>query len=137
MSYHDKNREELAVCIEETSNVTLLESRNPINTYEIHGFIMYTCWTVLSYLQLLSNRYLRHYWRWKQKMHTVVGTLMVLSTASGALVALEANDLTLDGDLHEFFGYCTLICVVTVGVLGAMSRTLGAGMCLKMDWRTP
>ena len=70
-------------------------------------------------------------------MHTVVGSLMVLSTICGALVALEANDLTVDGDLHEFFGYCSLICVVTVGILGVMSRTLGAGMCLKMDWRTP
>ena len=57
-----------------------------------HGVIMWICWTVISLAQIWTNRYLVHYWKWRQTLHSVLGAMSGLLTLIAAIVILNWMD---------------------------------------------
>ena len=50
---------------------------------------MWFAWTVLSILQVYTSRYLKHYWKWRYAIHSVVGMLSLIFTLAGSLIIIK------------------------------------------------
>ena len=53
--------------------------------YYTHGVFMWTSWALIGLLQISTNRYLKHHWRWSKIVHSVLGffAMALVVTASG------------------------------------------------------
>lgn len=98
---------------------------------------MYGCWSILSIVQIYMNRYLRHKWRWRQLVHTIVGTLSTILTIGSACYALYLDGYHVERSYHSYFGIGTLGLVGMMGLLGIATVVLRTNKCIKMEWKTP
>jgi len=46
----------------------------------VHGWAMWTTWTIIGLTQIASSRYLKHHWRLNMWIHRFGGALMLLVT---------------------------------------------------------
>lgn len=81
------------------------ESKNALKFPKIHGYLMWFAWTIIGMIQIWTGRYLQHYWRWRQFLHSVLGGLIGILTLSGAIVMLDWLGWNFYFDhLHNFVG---------------------------------
>ena len=100
-----------------------------------HGVIMYACWSVLSLVQLYLNRYLRHYWRYRQLLHSIIGTIMLICTIGSASLALVAVEQPLENMVaHKYAGIVTLTFASITGLLGIVRVLMPR--CCDMRWKS-
>ena len=138
MSFHYQHRQSLTVLINSDGAVTLTAYNEAEDrAYKTHGIIMYTIWSIVSLLQIFLNRYLRHFWRWKQALHTVIGILALICTAIGASFSLKQDGTYVDNNPHTQLAYATLGCIGFLGLMGLSSIILRSGCICNMDWKTP
>ena len=52
-----------------------------LSFYLIHGYILWAVWTLFGIIQLLTNRYLKEYWKHAMWVHRVSGTVVLTTTA--------------------------------------------------------
>ena len=52
-----------------------------------HGWIMVGAWTGISVLQVITNRYMLHFYKLHQPLHTLLGLLSLSATLYGAVLA--------------------------------------------------
>ena len=57
--------------------------------YRVHGIIMYTTWGILTFLALISGRYLKHFPNFRMIIHASVGTLIMSNTVIIVTLALS------------------------------------------------
>lgn len=55
----------------------------------LHGVLMWFTWSVLSLVQLYTNRYAKHWWRYRHTVHNVVGVISLLLTIISLFVVLN------------------------------------------------
>ena len=82
--------------------------------YDLHGWIMFSLWTIGGGIQLASKRYFISNWRSADQIHAVVGTIMVLGTLTNIL------------DLFKVYGAHRNIHVI----LGCVCMVLDVLMCI-------
>jgi hypothetical protein len=100
----------------------VVRERFPIYTW--HGVIMWFAWTLISILQVATNRYLKHKWQLSQKLHTVLGLLAGAFTITAVLLALSASGWVFYFDhLHNLLGFIFMI-VGMLLVLGGLTALL-------------
>ena len=59
------------------------------NVSAIHGWFMWVSWTVIGLLQIITVRYLKHWWQWSQFLHNVLGLLSGAATLFATLLMLK------------------------------------------------
>jgi hypothetical protein len=64
----------------------------------VHGYIMWSAWSILSMIMIGTNRYLRHKWKWRQRCHTATGSIIAFMTLMGALLSLYHNNFSVKKD---------------------------------------
>ena len=85
---------------------------------------MWFAWTLISILQVATNRYLKHKWQLSQKLHTVLGLLAGAFTITAVLLALSASGWVFYFDhLHNLLGFIFMI-VGLLLVLGGLTTLL-------------
>ena len=89
--------------------------------YAYHGILMWSCWTIIGLLQIYTNRYLKHFWKWRHTLHYVAGTISVLLISASALFALSKNDWTIQVAPHSIAGVITFGLSVLLGLGGIFS----------------
>ena len=50
---------------------------------------MWFAWTIIGICQVYTNRYMKHYWRWGQTLHTGLGIASGLLTLAGIIIILQ------------------------------------------------
>lgn len=137
MSRHGPNREQLTVDVCTTGTVHLLTAKDDHDKgYIIHGAIMYSCWTVLSLLQIYLGRYLRHKWRWNTFVHSVIGSLILALTIFSLMITLSIQDFKISKSYHTFFGLVSSGLIIIMISFGILTMILRSGKCCNMDWKT-
>ena len=56
--------------------------------YKVHGIIMYMTWSILTFIALVSGRYMRHLYNFRMILHASVGTLIMSNTIIIVVLAL-------------------------------------------------
>ena len=105
----------------------------------IHGLTMWFAWSIGGLVQIISNRYFKHKYAWRQFVHTLTGLLMCLTVISGFTIVFGLSGWALMFDfarhnMHPTFGNATVFfgVAVTIGGLAAESlRRFGT-----YDWRS-
>ena len=92
LSYHHKNHFQFEVVVDETgSQIGKPGSLDKDNKWllKVHGIIMWILWTFFSLIMIGTNRYLRHKWIWRQKLHTISGICLTILTMVGSVFSLD------------------------------------------------
>lgn len=55
----------------------------------IHGWIMWVSWTVIGLFQIITARYLTHWWKWSGFLHNFLGLLAGTATLFASLLMLK------------------------------------------------
>ena len=98
--------------------------------------MMWFSWTLLGLLQVISNRYLKHKFSWRQKLHTFSGVFLCLTVASSFTIILDyAADWVLYlNSVHTILGFTVIImcgCVTIGGITAERMR-----QSESMEWKT-
>jgi len=101
---------------------------------KIHGYLMWSSWTILGLVQIITNRYGKACWRYHQLIHSVFGFITVLATISAVAIMLAARGLILI-NLHTILGFITFICIILLGIGGIVASSTRLGIC-NMMWKT-
>jgi hypothetical protein len=85
-------------------------------TAKTHGIVMWFTWTLVGVAQIWTGRYLVHWWRWRQFVHSTLGGLMGVLTIAGVVLILKfLNFKFLFNHLHTVAGMvCALLGLLLV-----------------------
>ena len=88
----------------------------------IHGFGMWSAWGLLGFLQLASNRYLKHHWRAAMWIHRISGCMSILITLSMGFLAFNKAGWVLGSSIHCYFGLFIMVTSALLGLGGFIAR---------------
>jgi hypothetical protein len=57
--------------------------------YKVHGVVMYCSWSILTFISLVSGRYMKHLYNYRMIIHAATGTLIMTNTVIIAILALN------------------------------------------------
>jgi hypothetical protein len=69
-----------------------------LNVTYAHGWLMWIGWGVLGFIQIVSNRYLKNFYRVYMWIHRITGTLIMLITIALSIVGISRLDWELESD---------------------------------------
>lgn len=101
--------------------------------YKIHGIIMYITWSILTFISLVSGRYMRHMYKFRMIIHASIGTLIMSNTV--IIVVLALTTYKRDGELelgHSGVG----IAVLVVSILEFMGGITVRQTYQIQKWKT-
>lgn len=87
--------------------------------WKLHGWGMWICWSVLGYIMLVSNRYLKRYYLLNFWMHSILGTIIFLETFALGLYAISNLSWKISNYVHTIMGFIVL-CLVGILVIGGL-----------------
>ena len=88
LKYHDVYRFNFKIELS-PNGACSFEAKDALKFPRVHGYIMWFAWTFIGISQIWTGRYLKHYWRWKQFIHSVLGGFIGILTLTGAIVMLD------------------------------------------------
>ena len=88
-----------------------------------HGINMWVCWTIIGLLQIYTNRYMMHKWKWRGTLHNTLGSIASVMVIFSSIMAMnEVRSLNIFRNPHRFFGFsvfCLLILLALGGIISA------------------
>lgn len=120
----------------QSSTVTFTKFVNPNDVYyKIHGIIMYITWSILTFLAILSGRYMKHLYNFRMIIHASVGTLIMSNTV--ILVVLALGTYPAQGTPkvgHRPIGIIVMVISVLQFVGGMSVKQTNANLEWKTKW---
>ena len=113
--YHKKqNRGQLKIFLDTaTSQVQFYSMGQELPSdvyYRVHGIIMYSTWSILTFLALISGRYMKHFHNFRMIIHASVGTLIMSNTVIIVYFALTSYKKDTSLELgHSGIGIAVMI----------------------------
>ena len=100
VSFHDDNAGSVNIILNSDGSCTFGDGRvkKPQKSSTIHGYMLVIAWTIMSVCQIWTGRYLKHWWKWRQTLHAVIGGIVGLLTLAGFVIIMVA----LDWDFKQF-----------------------------------
>lgn len=91
IGYHRDGKGSFSIKISTNGTIEKLLSDDVdgFDFFEFHGFMMWSAWGVLGFIQLACNRYLKTQWRYIMWVHRITGTLILLITWVIGMLALK------------------------------------------------
>ena len=91
----------------------------------IHGVALWSAWCIMGQISIISNRYLKHFWRYRNAVHVLSGLFILITTLWYGFYGLwKMNSIA--PDPHAKLGITVASCVSVLVVLGVVARkTLG------------
>jgi hypothetical protein len=97
---------------------------------------MWITWTCISLAQLCTNRYLKHYWRWRQTVHSILGVLSLITTFIGLMFALSYYDFDFRWEPYSHFKAGWIFYVLCTGLCLSGMVALAVRRYVEMEWKT-
>lgn len=101
--------------------------------FKLHGWMMWSSWSVLSLVQFASNRYLKGTLYGKNMwIHRLIGTTIMLITLVFGYAAWKYLNYTFTKSWHPYFVFPILFGVPLVAIGGIIARS-----CMRRSvWNT-
>lgn len=81
---------------------------------------MFTCWSLIAFLQLVTMRYTKHWWRYNQTAHYVLGAISGMATFAASIIILHAMNWSLSFEtLHHKVGIFAIFLAQALVLYGA------------------
>ena len=93
----------------------------PPSFFLIHGFSLWSAWCIFGMIQIMSNRYFKHHWRYNMWIHRISGSVILLTTLIYASYALYKFDRF--EAFHVELGIYTLVGVSVPVFSGILARS--------------
>lgn len=136
VSYHSNNRGAVSITLPSSGGCALgaaVVVKYPSAT--LHGVLMWFAWSVLGVAQVYTNRYMKHFWRFRQAIHTTLGVLSGCVTLAGTIIVLSWLDWAFYFDhWHNVAGILFMV-LCQILVLGGV-YTLVMRRYVNFDWQT-
>ena len=72
---------------------------------ELHGLLMFSSWTVLSFLVLISARFMKSHWRCWNYFHAILGFIIWGASIGTVAFILSQVRIVLTTDVHTWIGF--------------------------------
>ena len=100
-----------------------------------HGILYTLAWTYLALVEMYTGRYLRHWWKYRHLIHSVVGTLVLALTLAGWIIMMNVQGWTCSWDnLHVVSGNISTFLIFAMLAGGYVLLFLQKGV--NLDWNT-
>lgn len=136
--YHDNYRGnfDFTLAVDGTCSTSAAAgpSKTPNKHFQCHGYMMWISWTLISMLQLWTNRYWVHHWKWRQPLHSVLGILAGILSLIAGIIAIKNTGGWYFDYLHNASGivfYFLTILLVLGGIVTLLNRKY-----LAKPWQT-
>lgn len=94
--------------------------------YVFHGWTMWVSWGILGLIQLMTNRYLKIYWKYAIYIHGICGTISLILTCVAAFMMIDHMNWSLPEDpnyiWHPIMGLTVLTSVALISMGGIIVR---------------
>ncbi|CDW89749.1 cytochrome b5-like heme steroid binding domain containing protein [Stylonychia lemnae] len=99
----------------------------------VHGWFLWFTWSLLSYIQMAVNRYLKIFWKVNMWIHRIVGTLILILTIIMSIVGFR-NHKHIFEDLsgHHVIGIIIFFSVNLLVASGIIARSRQ----IRLKWKT-
>jgi hypothetical protein len=98
----------------------------------VHGWVLWAVWFILGLIMVLSNRYMKVFWKAHMWIHRVSGLLMLILTIVFASIIIKDKGGEIEDNPHSIIGIVILAVVIFTALFGLFTRN-------KMDsmrWNT-
>lgn len=96
-----------------------------------HGLMMWGSWTILGMVQIITNRYMKHHFKYRQLIHGISGFCMLLLTLLSYIIVFKMNDW------HIVFNYAHAIVANPTVFVGIVVFIGGALAKMRRDKELP
>ena len=137
LSFHNGNILQFTQMFDSTGlTCTVVEAANHNLQYYIHGIFMWMTWALIGLLQICTNRYWRHKWRWNKIVHAVLGFFAAALIITAGFIAIKIGGWTINSQssLHAKLGFSIFILGLSLmlgGIIGNIIR-----LKVEMPWKT-
>lgn len=98
---------------------------------KLHGWLLWVAWGLFGFLQPVSARYMKRWWRLNMWIHRLGGTIILLSTIAMSIVGISKLDWKLSGaTAHYVIGLIIFFAVTFVALGGVFARS----MTRRLHW---
>ena len=118
-AYHGGNKGIISVNFPSTGGCSYTNSAS--FQAKIHGAIMWFCWTILSLVQVTTNRYMIQHWQSRQLIHSVVGFVSFILTMAGFLIVMQSVSWSISYSVHNILGLIFTFLSLAITVSGSFA----------------
>lgn len=93
---------------------------------------MWAAWGIFGLIQLVSNRYLKVYWKLNMWVHRISGSIIWLLTLVMGFMAISRANWEVTYSPHNILGFCITLLVTLLVLGGVFTRS----MMNRLKWRT-
>ena len=122
---------------EQSGAITMIYKSNPTKT--AHGWVEYTAWGCLIFLNFISGRYFKNRWLIMPIIHWITGAIIFGLSIWGFWLYFERK-YAIYNDIHSIMGFVLTIIVIlqsiggTIQLLALRSATMDKGIVVRMKW---
>lgn len=104
--------------------------------FKVHGILMYMAWSIMTFISIVSGRYMKHFYNFRMIIHASTGLLIAVNTVVLVLFAItkygaEGSNPTY---AHKPIGIIIMAVSVIQCVGGMTVRTLMTSFSLQNIW---
>ncbi|CDW80902.1 cytochrome b5-like heme steroid binding domain containing protein [Stylonychia lemnae] len=100
---------------------------------KVHGWFLWVAWSVLGFIQMSVNRYLKIYWKINMWIHRIVGTLIFILTVIMSIIGLRNHKYIFFGQyVHHILGFIVFFGITLLVAGGIITRS----RMVRLRWKT-
>ena len=90
----------------------------------VHGWILWSCWSVLGLAMIITTRYLKQFWKLNLYIHIVVGSSIFITNIIYGLGAICLKDWKVSATVHGILGTIFSIAMFFTSFIGGTAHFL-------------
>ena len=94
-----------------------LAEEQQISFFLIHGFALWSAWTIFGLFQVTTARYLKHHWQMNRWLHAISGSIVLSSTLGYGIYGLIKIGKIKD-DIHGPMGIVATALTLLLAITG-------------------
>ena len=136
ISFHDGNLKNFSQMLTTSGGCSAASEVNRNPQYITHGVFMWTVWVLIALLQIYTNRYWRHYWKWTRTVHAVLGFFAAALVITSGFIALKTGGWIINStsSLHSKLGFAMFILGLLLMLGGIIASIIRQKV--NMPWKT-
>jgi hypothetical protein len=97
-------------------------TRKKANIELIHGWFLWITWFILGMIMVLSNRYMKVFWKVHMWIHRVSGFLIFVLTIIFASIIIKDKGGEIEDNPHSIIGLVILAVVIFIIIIGIFTK---------------
>ena len=133
LTFHENNYGFFDIILKSDGSCVKSEKFKKVSA--LHAWFMWSSWTLIATLQIITNRYLKHWWKWNQIFHGMLGFSSGVFTLTAALVMWNYQNkrINFGAQTHNFYAIISFPLCIAIVLYGIFIRTM---RLFVQPWKT-